>query len=440
MTDGKTKIAYIGNRYGGKSRCLFSSIAAAGISANISLFSPDKSLSLIEETIANNIRRINPDNKSDVVYIAADRAGAALRGADIIVLDFSVLPEATTAKCIEITREYGLSPYTSENGGVISKIAAAVLIPEIIKIAAEIKNRAPNAVVINISSPMSAVLSAAADVFPKMRIIGKTDETESFYELTRLLIKNAFGVAKVSRRDIKCSFAGIPSFYFAVSAAYDGNNILPIIKNAAENHFKNGIRLSGGDTSKARFDFFLRYNSLPVVSDRVLSDFVPNWYADMDIQKITADEIREEAAYYRQSTKPLRSGAAVLPVGFFTETALIIKALCGGGNYITDASAINHGQIENLPEHSAVTTNCLFTKNCFAPLASGLLPPETAALAMRHIVNTETLISAAKMRDLDIVFNAFINDPRMTLTLTNASAVFRKMLETAGAYLSYYAV
>jgi alpha-galactosidase len=440
MTDGKTKIAYLGNRYGTKSRCLFSSIAAAGITANISLYSPDKSLSLIEETIANNIRLKNPDNKSDVIYIAADSIGAALRGADIVILDLAALPERELSKCTEITREYGLNPYTGDNAGVISKIAAAVLIPQIYKIAAEIKDRAPQAIVINISSPMSAVVKTTADVFPEMRIIGKSDETESFYELSRLLIKNAFGVPKVSRRDIKCSVAGIPSFYFAVSATYDGNDILPVIKNAAENHFKNGLRLSGGDTSKARFDFFLRYNSLPVVSDRVLCDFVPNWYADMDIKKITSDEIREEAVYYRQSTKPLRTGAAVLPVGYFTETALIIKALCGGGNFITDATAINHGQIENLAENAAVNTNCLFSKNCFAPLASGLLPTETASLCAGHIVNTETLLTAAKMRDLDIVFNAFINDPRMTLTLTKASAVFRKLLETAGAYLSYYAV
>jgi alpha-galactosidase len=440
MTDGKIKIAYIANRYGEKSRCLFSSIAAAAVSANISLFSPDKSLSLTEETIANNIRLKNPDNKSDVIYIAADSAGAALRGADIVILDFSPLTSGAVSKLIEITSEYDINPYFNENGGVISKIAAAALLPQIYHIAAEIKNRAPAAVVLNISSPMSDVLAAAADVFPEIRIIGKTDETESFYELLRYLIKNAYGVQKVSRRDIKCAVAGIPSFSFATGVSYDGNDILPIIKNAAETHFKNGIKLPGGDTSKARFDFFLRYNSLPITSDRVLSDFVPNWYADMNIPKITADETREEAQNFKLASKPLKNGTAVLPVGYFTETALIIKALCGGGNFITDASTINHGQIENLPEEAAVNTNCLISKNCFAPLTSGTLPPETAALCSRHIVNTETLLTAVKNRDLDIVFNAFINDPRMTLTLTNASAVFRKMLETAGAYLSYYAV
>jgi alpha-galactosidase len=442
MSNSKTKIAYLSNRYSGRSRCLFSSIAAAGISANISLFSKDKSLSLTEEIIANNIRRKSAQNKSDVIYIAADSAGAALRGADIVILDFEALPARVFAKLLEITREYHINPYRGENAGVISSIAAAAIIPEIFEIATEIKDRAPGAVVLSISSPMSAVMRTLIDVFPEMRLIGKTDETESFYELIRYLIKNAYGVQKVSRRDIKCSVLGIPSFSFAASLTYDGNDILPIIKNAAEENFKNGIAFHSGDTSKARFDFFLRYGLLPINSDSVIADFVPNWYADMGISKITADEVREEAANYKLTTKPLKNGTAVLPAGYFTESALIIKAFCdgGGGNLITDAAAVNHGQIDNLSEGAVVQTNCLVSKNCFAPLASGIMPAEVASLCSRHIVNTETLLTAAKMRDLDIVFNAFINEPRMSLTLTKASEVFRKMLEAASKELAYYAI
>jgi alpha-galactosidase len=440
MTDGKTKIAYLSNGYGNNCRRLFSSIAAAEISANISLFTKDKSRSLTEEAIANNIRIKNQNNKSDVIYIASDSAEAALRGADIVILDFEPLPAPALAKCVDIAGQYGISPYYGENAGVTAAISAASVLPEIFECAEKIKNRAPGAVVINIGSPMSAVISAATDIFPEIRIIGKTDETESFYELLSILIKNAFGVKKVHRRDIKATFYGIPSFFFAKDISFDGADITPIIKSAAENNFKNGIKQIGGDTSMARFDFLLRYGITPAVSDRVLADFLPDWYADLGIAKISPEEILEEARNFKSATRPLKNGTAVLPVGFFTETALIIKALCGGGNLITDASAPNKGQIENLADSAIVKTRCLFSKNSVSPIASGAIPAEAASLCVRHIQNAETLVSAAKMRDLDIVFNAFINEPQMTLTLTQASEVFREMLEAAGTRLSYYAV
>jgi alpha-galactosidase len=440
MTDGKTKIAYLSNGYGNKSRCLFSSFSAADFSANISLFSKDKSLSLVEETIANNIRLKNPQSKGDLIYIAADTAEAALRGADIVILDYEALTAEMVARSFTLCERYGIAPYRGENAGVIKPIAAAALITEIFEIAEKIKNRAPGAVVVNISTPMAAVISAAAEVFPEMRIIGKADETESLSELIAYLVKNAFGTAKVRRRDIKFTISGIPSFCFAKNAAYDGNDIMPLLVNAAEQNFKNGIMLSGGETSKARFDFLLRYGIVPAVSDSVLADFLPDWYADMGLAKTTATDITEDRKNFIAATKPLKNGSAVLPVGYFTDTALIIKALCGGGNFITDTSAVNHGQIENLPDGAVVKTQCLISRNCVGPIAAGTLPKETAALCLRHITNDQTLVTAAKMRDLDIVFNAFINEPRMNLTLTKASEVFRKLLEIAGSRLSYYAV
>jgi alpha-galactosidase len=440
MTDGKTKIAYLSNGYGNRSRCLFSSLSAADISANISLFSKDKSLSLIEETIANNIRIKNPQSKGDLIYIAADGADAALRGADIVILDYEPLPYDISARLFAVSKEYGIAPYRGENAGVTKAISAAAVIPEIFEIAEKIKNRAPNAVVVNISTPMAAVISAAAEVFPEMRIIGKADETESLSELIAYLVKNAFGVAKVRRRDIKFSVSGIPSFCFAKSAVYDGNDIMPLLVTAAEQNFKNGIKLAGGETSKARFDFLLRYGVVPAVSDSTLADFLPDWYADMGLAKTTADDIYEEHRNFKAAAKPLKNGSAVLPVGYFTDTALIIKALCGGGNFITDTSSINHGQVESLPDGAVVKTQCLISRNCVGPIAAGTLPNEVSALCLRHITNDETLVNAAKNRDLDIVFNAFINEPRMNLTLTKASEVFRKLLEIAGSRLFYYAV
>jgi alpha-galactosidase len=207
---------------------------------------------------------------------------------------------------------------------------------------------------------------------------------------------------------------------------------MPIIKNYAERHFKNANHQT--EKNSPKFDFFLRYGVLPAVSDSSLADFLPDWYKTYGVKKITPADPLDDYKRFNALTKTLRSGSSVLPVGNFTETASQIKALLGKGNIISDV-ALCVSQCDNI---SVKKTNALISEKSVKSLESEKLPPEVAVIALRHSVNYTILINALKQRDLDIAFNAFLNEPQVNLPIDKASKCFTELLTVARNKLIYY--
>ena len=98
----------------------------------------------------------------------------------------------------------------------------------------------------------------------------------------------------------------------------------------------------------------------------------------------------------------------------------------------------NTGQVENLPIGAIVHTNALISKNSVKPVAAGSLSDEIFGLTIRHIVNQSTIVKSVKERDLDIAFNAFLNDPLMTAELNDATELYKEMLSAVRTHLLYY--
>ena len=110
----------------------------------------------------------------------------------------------------------------------------------------------------------------------------------------------------------------------------------------------------------------------------------------------------------------------------------------GLGNLITNVCMRNRGQVENLPEGAIVHTNALISKNSVKPVAAGRLNDEIYGLTIRHVVNQNTIVKAVKERDLDIAFNAFLNDPLMSADLNEAAELYKEMLSAVRMHLLYY--
>ncbi|MDR0946121.1 MAG: hypothetical protein LBM87_00015 [Ruminococcus sp.] len=429
MSEQRTKIAYLSNGFGNFSRSLFSSLAYAGYSAEINLWCSDKQKSLNEEVIANNIRAKNPNSKGDIIYISADSAEAALKNAGLVILEFNGLTPLEMSRSLEICSKNGVSPYSGNNAGAIFAVNACALLPEMLDIGARIRSICPKAFVVNISTPLAVSMLCLSEIFPKIKMIGCLDETDSTIE-TVAEILTANGIPNVKKRLIKRNLTGIPGFNFFTSLTYNGEDVLPIIKNAAENYFKSSNKTA---SNAAKFDFFLRYDVLPAVTDASLADFLPDWYKDSHITKISPSEPLDEYKRFNSLTKALRGGT-VLPVGNFTETAYIIKALTGGGNLISEVAAV----VRECGHTTVKKTNALISEKSCKSLESETLPPEVSIYTCRHRLNYKILLDALKQRDLDIAFNAFLNEPQMTLPIDTAAKCFTELLTAARQKLIYY--
>ena len=107
----------------------------------------------------------------------------------------------------------------------------------------------------------------------------------------------------------------------------------------------------------------------------------------------------------------------------------MMQALCGCKTLVSNVNLPNIGQAPDLPIGAIVETNAVFRHNTVKPLCAGRMNNEIRNMVARHVGNHETILKAALTRDKELAFAAFINDPLVTCSLTDAKALFDEMLQ-----------
>lgn len=451
--DDRAVIAYIGGgsfNFGWK---LFSELANEELYAQVNLYDADKQKSLANEVIGNKIRE-NPNCKSDIIYLSVDTMEDALKDADIVLLSFTQGTTEEMVSELHMPEAFGIYQSYGESTGPSGIMRALKTLPLYIKYAEMIKKICPDAWVINLTTPMSVCMLALQKVFPEIKLFGSSNEMFRTQDLLAVMAQKEYGSEYVRRRDIKANIIGISSFSWFNEASYNGNDLFPLFREYAEKFNENGYEMKFNEfktnpfasANKIKFDLFLRYGLISAQSDTVTAEFCPPWYtksqktiASWKFSSKTANYIKKLSADQLARSKKLMSGTDHLNIGGGTsECGLQIKALLGQGNLITSLSMKNSGQIYNLPDGAIVETNALISKNQVKPVVAGRLSDEIIGLTTRHIINQETIIRAVFEKDLDIAFNAFLNDPQMSCDLTSATELYKEMLTSIRTHLLYY--
>ncbi len=451
--DKRTTIAYIGGGSVNFGWQLFSELANEEIYATVQLYDIDKQLSLANEVIGNKLRESH-DCKSDIIYLAADTPEAALKNADIVILSFSqgTMEEAVTE--MHLPETYGIYQSTGEQTGPSGVIKALKTLPVYIKYTELIKKLCPDAWVINLSNPMSACMLMMYRIFPEIKLFGSTNELYPALDLLTNICEKEFGISGIRRRDIKYNLLGISGFSWFDELTYNGEDIMPIFRKYAEKYCDSGYEIKANEyksnpfasANKIKFDLFLRYGAVPAVSDRVAADFCPTWYlkspktiSSWKFSQTTVNYLKKMKLDRITRVKALMNGNEVLSAGCgMTDCSLQIRALLGQGNLITNVCLRNNGQVENLPVGAIVHTNALISKNSVKAVASGSLSEEILGLTIRHVINQDTIVRSVAEKDLDIAFNAFLNDPLMSADLSEATELYKEMLSAVRTHLIYY--
>lgn len=451
--DKRTTIAYIGGGSVGYGWKFFSELAAEEIYATVQLYDIDKQLSLANEVIGNKLRE-HPDCISDIIYLAVDTPEDALKNADIVILSFTQGSMEEMVTEVHLPETYGIYQSVGEQTGPSGVIKALKTLPIYIKYTELIKKLCPEAWVINLSNPMSMCLKMMYEVFPEIKLFGSTNELYPTLDLLAGITEKELDIQHIRRRDIKYNLLGISGFGWFDEVTYDGTDIMPIFRKYAEKYYETGYETKVNEyksnpfasANKIKFDLFLRYGCIPAVSDRIIADFCPAWYlkspktiSGWKFSQTTVNYLKKVKLDKISRVKSLMNGTETLRVGGgATDCALQIRALMGLGNLITNICMKNSGQVENLPLGAIVHTNALISKNSVKPVAAGKLSDEIYGLTIRHIVNQNTIVKSVKERDLDIAFNAFLNDPLMTVDLNDATELYKEMLSAVRTHLLYY--
>ena len=446
------KIAYVGGGSRGWARNLMNDLALEEtMSGEVYLYDINFAAAKDNEKLGNMYSKLG-GAKSEWKYKAVATLKEALENADFVVI--SILPGTFDEMHSDVhaPEKYGIYQPVGDSTGPGGVIRALRTIPMMEVIAKAVEEFSPNAWVINYTNPMALCVKALYHTIPKIKAFGCCHEVFGVQELIGKAITEELGIEIKDRRDIKVNVVGVNHFTWLTDAKYHNIDAFEIYGRFANKYAISGAPMKNPESMfesahKVKFDLFRRYGVIAAAGDRHLSEFVDgSWYLDNPEAvkewglKLTPVSWRKENLKERLArSERLRSGEEAVELETSGEDGVRqIRALLGLEDFTTNVNLPNVGQIPNLPLGAVVETNAVFRDNTITPVMSGNVPEGVWTLVARSVDYQLTVARAAKERNLDLAFRAFLDDPLVRLNAADAQALFDEMVENTKEYLKEY--
>lgn len=446
-------IAYIGGGSRGWAWGFMADLAMdADICGVVRLYDIDRPAAQRNQIIGNRMSE-HPEARSRWRYEVSDTLEAALRGADFVVI--SILPGTfeEMRSDVHLPERVGVWQPVGDTVGAGGFMRAMRAIPMFVEIGEAIRDFAPGAWVINYTNPMSLCVRTLYHVFPGVKAFGCCHEVFGTQKLLCAMLEREYGLPGVTRQELYTTVTGINHFTWLTTASYRDIDLMPLYAEFAEKYAETGFVECPDDNwmnnhfrcaHRVKFDLFRRFGAIAAAGDRHLAEFTAPWYTrnpevvrEWKFQLTTVDWRVRDLGEKLKRSNDLASGAAPVELKSSGEEGhLLLKALIGLGDRVSNVNIPNRGQVFNLPLGSVVETNALFGRDRIEPVFAGGLPAALLPLVARHVHNQENALIAALTCDRKLGFETFMNDPQMAaVTVRDGKKLFDDMLENQRAYL-----
>ena len=394
-----------------------------------------------------------PEAVSRWSYEVSATLEEALAGADFVVI--SILPGTfdEMESDVHLPERVGIFQPVGDTVGAGGFMRAMRTIPMFVTIAEAIRDVAPDAWVINYTNPMSLCVRTLYEVFPAVHAFGCCHEVFGTQKLLCSMLETEEGIPGVCRQDLRTTVTGINHFTWITSASFGSLDLMPLYARFADKYAESGYE-AGQDGNwmnshfncahRVKFDLFRRYGAIAAAGDRHLAEFVAPWYTK-DPETVHSWKFSlTPVSWRRQDLKDRLARSDRLVHGGETpsltpsgeEGHLLLKAILGLGDLLSNVNVPNRGQIPDLPLGAVVETNALFSRNRIEPLFAGPMPAGIRPLVTRHVLNQENTLAAALHCDRKLGFTTFMNDPQLAaVSPAEGEKLFCDMLENQRAYL-----
>ena len=395
----------------------------------------------------------HPDAVSKWTYTVPHTLQEALTGVDFVVI--SILPGTfdEMESDVHLPERVGVYQPVGDTVGPGGFMRAMRTIPMFVEIAQAIRDYAPDAFVMNYTNPMSLCIRTLYHVFPGIKAYGCCHEVFGTQKLMCAMLEKEYGISGVQRQDLYTTVTGINHFTWLTSASYKGMDLMPLYREFAKKYAETGFSEGGDDNwmnsnfssaQMVKFDLCNRYGWIAAAGDRHLVEFLPPWYLKnpetvkrWKFHLTTVDWRKGDLKDRLQRSDDLISGKEEVQLkGSGEEGHLLIKAVLGLGDLVSNVNIPNQGQIPNLPLGAIVETNALFGLDRISPILAGPVPQNILPLIERHVLNQENTLLSALTCDRELAFATFMNDPQMGgVSLEEGKKLFDDMLENQRKYL-----
>lgn len=439
------RIAYIGGGSRGWAHALMKDLLMCpGFTGEVRLYDVDRPMAELNARFANWLQS-HPAAASKWKYRAVASLQTALKQADFVFVSIQPGPIQLMKVDLEEPAKYGIFQSVGDTVGPGGCIRALRSIRDYQVIGEAIAQYAPQAWTVNFTNPMTICTRALYESFPNIKAFGCCHEVFGAQRMLGRVYASMTKEPEPSRRDIDINVLGINHFTWIDRATYRGTDLLMLLREylarpgvlrAYTRRQVEAKRNSFISQDQVSFELFRRFGVLPAAGDRHLAEFVPwfltsadscfRWGFCLTPYSYRLQRYRNAPKRFRQV---MRSGSFPALSRSGEEYLNQMLALTGHGTRRTNVNLPNCGQMQDIPAGAVVETNALFSKDKVEPIRSGRLPKNVNVLVLRHVLNQESLIQAVFTEDKDLAFQAFLNDPLVSLPLDDAWRLFNAMLK-----------
>jgi alpha-galactosidase/6-phospho-beta-glucosidase family protein len=400
------------------------------------------------ETMARLGRRIATERGADLTFVPHTSRREALPGARFVTTTIAVGAADGWRHDIEVPARHGIAQTVGDSVGPGGVLRALRHVPELVAIATDIAELAPDALMVNYANPLTANVLAITTQTP-VNAVGLCHGT--MHTLSKLV--SDLGLP---RDEVHAVFAGLNHLCWLLDFRRGAEDLYPRLRQLVSG------RAGGKDAPSTReegvhlavsADLLRTFGRYPAPGDRHVAEFF-GWYLGGEVatygdlpwglqggRDATMEYIGAKSDLWER-LHAQADGTMPLPKRDNQEAerfVAIASAIVTGDNHLELAVNVpNHGKIANLPPTTVVEVPAVIGAAGITGLAVGALPDGIAVVLTARALQQEITVRAALDRDRDLAIQALALDPLVPGPAV-AEAILDDAIKAHGAVLEPFA-
>ncbi|WP_406047361.1 hypothetical protein [Kribbella sp. NBC_00889] len=403
------------------------------------------------ETMARVGRRIAAERGAELEFVPHVDRREALPGARFVTTTIAVGAAAGWRADIEVPARYGIAQTVGDSVGPGGVLRALRHVPELVAIATDVADLAPEAQLINYSNPLTANVRAVT-LQTGVKAVGLCHGT--MHTLSKLAAD-----LDIPRDEVNAVFAGLNHLCWLLDVRRGTEDLYPLLRRRVAE------RAGGVDAPSTReegvhlpvsADLLRTFGLYPAPGDRHVSEFF-GWYLRAEDGR-PADEARlpwglqggrDATMEYIGEKDDLwellhaqADGKAPLRRTDNQEAERLVaiaEAIVSGNEHVELAVNLpNEGKIPNLPPTAVVEVPAVVGAAGITGLGVGALPDGIAAVLTARAQQQEITVRAALTGDRALALQALALDP-LVGRLDVATGILDDAIKAHGPLLDRFA-
>ena len=369
----------------------------------------------------------------------------AVEGADFVVVAFQIGGyKPCTVTDFEIPKQYGLRQTIGDTLGSGGIMRGLRTVPHLWRLAADIAELCPNALMLQYVNPMAINTWALAERYPHVNQVGLCHSVQN-------TVEEFAHDLDLPQDEIRYHVAGVNHVAFFLDVSHQGRDLYPLLREGYRaGRIPKPPLHNKRCPNKVRYEVMDQLGYFCTESSEHLAEYVP-WFikdgrADLiETFGIPLDEYpkrcEEQMSDWASQATAYRSAMEIEVTKSHEFAAVMMNAIVTDAPYVAYGNLPNRCQIPQLPTGAAVETPCLVDANGVQPSVVEDIPPQLVALMRTQINVQELTVRALVDENVEHLYHAAMMDPHTAaeLDLRQIRALVSDLLAAHGDWVPEWA-